>query len=68
MQFAIVLSLIATASADGLLPSCSIASGSPCGIASALGQNITFPNCTCNPTCEGTVTILDVDFNAKIGE
>lgn len=68
MQFSIVLSLIATASAAALLSgevACPTTTGSMCGVASALGlKNITFPSCKCNAECRGKVEILGVQFHA----
>ncbi|KHO10590.1 hypothetical protein MAA_11807 [Metarhizium robertsii ARSEF 23] len=71
MQFSIVLSVIATASAAALLPgevACPTTKGSMCGVANAGGiKNITFPTCKCNAGCRGQVEILGVQFDAWIG-
>jgi hypothetical protein len=63
MQLLTILSLVATASAASLmarLGACPTASGSPCGIVSALGTSVTYPKCTCKPTCEGDVSFSGI--------
>ncbi|OAQ59647.1 hypothetical protein VFPPC_13541 [Pochonia chlamydosporia 170] len=70
MKFAVVLSLVAAASAASLtrrLDACPTAGGSPCGIVTALGSSVTYPNCKCNPTCEGDVTFVGIKAHVQIG-
>ncbi|KAM3497286.1 hypothetical protein MY10362_009360 [Beauveria mimosiformis] len=71
MQFSIVLSFIATASAATLLPrqqpTCPTTIAAPCVITTVLGFPFTFPACRCNPTCEGTLNIFGFPLRAQLG-
>lgn len=67
MQFAVILSLVATVSAGILtrqdLPACPTNAGSACGIVTALGKTITYPDCNCTPTCSGDVNFSGITAN-----
>ncbi|KHN94946.1 uncharacterized protein MAM_07173 [Metarhizium album ARSEF 1941] len=70
MQFAVVLSLIAAASASLLprAPACPSAKGSACGIVSAIGNSVTFPpKCVSKPRCEGDVSFAGITAHVQIG-
>ncbi|KAJ2971855.1 hypothetical protein NQ176_g7491 [Zarea fungicola] len=60
MRFATLFAIISGASALSIRAECPTSSGSPCGTVVALGQTVTYPKCTCNPSCSGPVNFAGI--------
>ncbi|KAM3513589.1 hypothetical protein MY11210_002784 [Beauveria gryllotalpidicola] len=56
MRAATILAIVSGAGALSIRAECPTSAGSACGIVTALGRTVTYPNCNCKTTCSGRVS------------
>lgn len=55
MRAATILAIVSGAGALSIRAECPTSSGSACGIVTAVGKTVTYPDCNCKTTCSGSV-------------